>query len=438
MDKKALSLPILTSLVVGNMIGTGIYMLPASLAAFGSNALIAWVFTSIGALFLALAFAHLNKRYPKTGGPIIYAKQAYGRLIGFIVAYTYWIANLVSIAGIAVAATGYLGFIFPVFNSNTAEYNQFATLGLELGLVWLFTLINIIGVHAAGLVQLILTIAKVIPLVVISLIGLFFIHPEYFSFSGGTLSSNFNAISSAAALTFWSFIGLESATVPAENTKGPKDIYKATVYGTLITGIVYILSTFVLMGMIPTSDLGSSQFPFANAGTLLFGTHAAMFITLCAVLSGLGTLNGCILLQGQIVFAAAREHYFPKRFTKLTKHDVPYAGQILSSALISVLLITTINPTLLKQFNSIALLAALLTLITYFICALAEIKFSFTEKRQRRYALLTRSMLIAILASVYAVWMISSFSKETLIAGLAIFGLAVPIYFAAFKKAPVT
>lgn len=429
MDKKALNLPILISLVVGNMIGTGIYVLPSSLSEYGTISLLAWIYTSIGALFLALTFANLNKRFPKTGGPYAFCKEAYGQLVGFIVAYTYWISNLISIAGIAVASIGYLGFITPALNANAPQYNHYFALCIELGMVWLFTIINLIGIHTAGLVQLFLTILKIVPLILVSLIGLKYVNFENLSHLTTGNESHFAAISSAATLTFWAFIGLESATVPAENTQGYRDIYKATVYGTLITAIIYILSTFVLMGMIPLSQLKSSQFPFAIAGTLLFGSHSAILIALCAVISGLGAMNVCILIQGQIVFAAARDHLFPKRFAKLSKHDVPVAGQILSTTLITIFLITTVEPTLLKQFNNIALLAALLTLITYLFTTFAELKFIFINKLPLIQILFSKSFIITILAAAYSAWMISSFTIKSLMFAIIIILLCIPIYF---------
>src|SRR3990167_2206722 len=176
MDRKALSLPILFSLVIGNMIGTGIYVLPASLAKYGSISLLAWVFTSIGAIFFALTLAALNKRYPKTGGLYVFCREAYGRMVGFIIAYLYWMANLVSIAGIAVASIGYFGFLTPALNANMPGYSPYLALAAELGIVWLFTVINLIGIHTAGVVQLVLTIIKVIPLLLIAIIGLGYIH----------------------------------------------------------------------------------------------------------------------------------------------------------------------------------------------------------------------------------------------------------------------
>lgn len=434
MNKRALNLPILISLVIGNMIGTGIYVLPASLAGYGTISLLAWLYTSLGAILLALTFAHLNRRFPKTGGPYVYCKEAFGKLTGFIVAYTYWSSNLVSIAGITVASVGYLGFLSPTFDANTSSYNPTTVLLVELGIVWLFTLINIIGIHTAGAVQLLLTIVKILPLLAVTLIGVSRIHFQNYTQVTVGLESPFLAISSAATLTFWAFIGLESATIPAENTRGYQDIYKATVFGTLITALIYMSSTIVLMGIIPPIKLQHSQFPFAEAGTILFGAYAATLIAICAFISGLGALNACVLIQGQMVFAAARDHLFPKIFAKLSKKDAPIAGQLLSSTVVTLFLILTIEPTLLKQFNNIALLAALLTLITYFITTLAEIKFLSMYKQPLHHILLSKAFIITLLASAYAIWMISSFNHQILISAIALLGICIPIYFLTVRK----
>ncbi len=327
------------------------------------------------AIFFALTLTSLNKRFPKTGGLYVFCREAYGRMAGFIVGYLYWLSNLVSIAGIAVASIAYLGYITPYLDSNQPQYNASLTLALELGVVWIFTLINIIGIHTAGVIQLFLTISKLLPLLLISILGLGYINLDHFSTTAMTHQPSFTALGSAAALTFWAFIGIESATIPAENTKGARDIFKATIYGTCITSFVYILSTFVLMGMFDTATLKSHPFPFALAGDVIFGTKSAYIIALCAVISGLGALNVTILIQGQIVFAAARDKLFPKAFSKLSKHDVPVAGQLLSSSLVSLLMVITLQPSLLQQFNNIAQLASLFTLMAYLASAVSEMKF---------------------------------------------------------------
>lgn len=434
MDRKALSLPILMSLVVGNMIGTGIYVLPASLAKYGPISLFSWVFTSIGAIFFALTLAALNKRYPKTGGLYVFCRQAYGRMVGFIVGYLYWMANLVSIAGIAVASIGYLGYLTPSLNANMPQYSKYMALAFELGAVWLFTLINILGIHEAGVMQLILTVIKVIPLLVISLLGLGYIHFDNLIPFAVTDQSNFSMIGSAAALTFWAFIGIESATIPAENTKGPKDIFKATVYGTCITSFIYILSTFVLMGMIPAAKLQNTQFPFAEAGSILFGTNSGIIIALCAVISGFGALNATVLIQGQIVFAAARDKLFPKRFSKLSKHDVPVAGQLLSSKLVSLLMIVTLSPSILEQFDNIAMLAALYTLLTYFGSAMSELKFLHQDHGFSKKLLRDKSFYITLIALSYCTWMLANFTLPFMLIGLISVIFFALIYFLVFEK----
>ena len=212
MDKKALSLPILLSLVVGNMIGTGIYLLPATLAEYGTISLLAWLITSAGALFLALTFTSLNKRFPKTGGPYVYSKEAFGKLTGLTVAYIYWFSYMVSVAGVAVASIAYLGFIFPELDANSPSYNQYVVLGLEILSVWLFTIINLIGIHTAGVVQLFMTVIKLAPLLLISIVGLASVHMGNIVNFTHTQHSDFSAISSASAIIFWAFVGLEAAT----------------------------------------------------------------------------------------------------------------------------------------------------------------------------------------------------------------------------------
>lgn len=435
MDKKALSLPILTSLEIGNMVGTGIYILPATLAAYGTISLFAWVYTSIGALLIAVIFTKLSKRYPQTGGPYVYCREAFGKFTGFLIACLYWFTTLASTAGVIVASVAYLGYLIPSLDANnTSGYDIQTVLIVELGLLWLFTFINIVGVHAAGVAQFILTVLKIAPLLVIGVLGLGHLHLEHLAEANISQSSNFSAIGAAATLTFWAFIGIEAATVPAENTSGYKDIFKATIYGTLVTSFIYIFCSFVLMGMIAPHDLANSQFPFAQAGKILFGTYGAAIVVVCAFISGIGTLNACLLLQAQVVFAAARDKFLPRSFSKLTKHDVPLYGQLLGSIIVSIALILTVKPSMLKQFDLIALVASLFCLLTYFVTMLAEVKFLLRHKKHIGKALLNPSGIIALLAIAYIGWMISCFSPHVMyITGISIIA-CILLYFIAVTK----
>lgn len=429
MNRKALSLPILLSLVVGNMIGTGIYVLPASLAPYGSLSLVAWLYTAVGAMLMALVFARLNKRHPKTGGPYVYCKEAFGHFAGFVVAYLYWIENMVSVAAVAIASTGYLGFIYDALNANQHSYNRYIALLVELTFVWGFTIVNIIGIHAAGIVQVFLTIIKIIPLIIIPIVGFFYIDVGQVFTVSSFDTSNLSAVGSAATLTFWAFVGLEVATVPAENTKGSKDITRATIFGPLMVGIIYLFSTFTLMGLMNPALLAKSQFPFADAATHLFGSYAAMFVVICAVFSGLGTLNSCVLVQGQVLFAAARDKLSPKYFAKLSKGDAPLRAQLFSSTLVSICLIVTVNPSLLQQFETVTLLAVLVTLSAYFAAMLAELKFLLQSKKSIGRIMMSQTFIVTLLAACYAAWTMSNFTYAFHLAFLAIIAICLPIYY---------
>jgi APA family basic amino acid/polyamine antiporter len=434
MNKKGLSIPVLIAIVIGNMVGTGIFVLPASLAKYGTISLFSWLFTSFGALLLAITFTFLNKRFPHTGGPYLYCKHAFGRLTGFIIAIMYWLSNMVCIAGVCLAATSYLGFAFPILNSNNPTYEPSYSLMLELAIIWLFTLINILGIQLAGLVQLFLTTIKVIPLIIIIIFGLGNIHLVNLTQFNIDNTSNYDALSHAATLTFWAFIGLEAAVIPSENTSGASAVSKATIWGTLISISIYILISFVLMGMISVVELQNSSFPIAKAGSMLFGPLGALIITIFAYISGIGALNVCLLIQGQIIFAAARDNLFPRWLAKVSRRGIPIRGQLISSTLISLLLILTMEPTFIKQFDFIALLAALFALTTYLVSALAEIKFIYQDQIPLVNKIFNKSTLIVVFATAYSFWMISSLSFSVLKFDFLTIASCIPVYYFFIKK----
>ena len=200
----SLGLAACTALVVGNMVGSGIFLLPASLAAFGPISLLGWMVTSVGALVLAIIFGRLSRRVSKTGGPYAYTEAGYGEFAGFIIAWGYWIALWTGNAGVAVALAGYVGFLFPAIGASPA-----LSLAVALIAIWTLTLINVRGVEEAGFVQIVTTVLKLVPLALIGIIGFFWIDPENFTPFNVSGQSDLAAISAAAALTLWAYLGLE-------------------------------------------------------------------------------------------------------------------------------------------------------------------------------------------------------------------------------------
>ena len=242
-----------TALVVGNMIGSGIFLLPASLAAFGPISLVGWTVTSLGALVLAVIFGRLSRIVTKTGGPYAYTEAGFGEFAGFIIAWGYWIALWTGNAGVAVALAGYVGFLFPGIAAS-----QSSSLAVALIAIWTLTLVNIRGVAEAGVVQVVTTVLKLVPLVLIGTLGFFWIDGANFTPFNTSGQSNLAAISAAAALTLWAYLGLESATVPAGDVIDPeRTIPRATILGVLIAAAVYISVTTVAIGVVPSADLAT-------------------------------------------------------------------------------------------------------------------------------------------------------------------------------------
>lgn len=421
--KARLGLWILTALVAGNMIGSGIFLLPSSLGHYGSISILAWIATSVGALFLALVFAKMSLLIPKTGGPYAYCRAGFGNFMGFQVAYNYWIALCVGNAAIVVAFTGYLGVFWPEL-----QQDPLLSFFVKAGTVWIMTFINIMGIRNAGIVQLATTILKLLPLVLLCALGFFFIKPENLAQFNLTGKSDFSALSGAAALTLWAFIGLESATVPAEEAVNPKTVARATILGTSIAAFVYIVSTFVIMGMISPQALSQSSAPFADAARIILGPVGGWIIAAGAIIACLGTLNGWTLMQGQIPFAAARDGLFPPIFATQSRRGTPVVGLVIASLFITLLLALTISHSLVKQFTLIILLATLASLIPYFLTAMAELVIFMKHREEFKQERLWPSIIIAILGALYAFWAIASSGHEIVFYGTLLFLSGIPIY----------
>ena len=425
--KRELGMWMATALVIGNMIGSGVFLLPASLAATaGPVSIIAWVFTGIGAMLLALVFAWLGRAYPKTGGPYVYARKAFGDFIGFQTAWMYWINAWVGNAAIAIAFAGYLVVFWP-----DASTYWIATL-LAIALVWLMTIVNVMGVRQAGRVQLVTTIIKFVPLLVIGVVGLFFMHSS--NFTPFTLTHGFDwGISSAALLTLWAFIGLESATIPAEEVKDPeKTIPRSTIIGTGATTIVYLVSTVALFGMIATSALAKSTSPFADGANVIFGgTWAGKFIAVIAMVSIAGVLNGWILLQGRVPLAAAQDGLFPKKFAEVdTKRSTPVYGIVASSVLITILLALNFSQksSIVNLFTDVIIIATLAALVPYVFSAAAQIYLFYADRPSFSGVNFARSTIIASLALAYSCWAIWGAGYKPVTEGFMLMLAGIPVF----------
>ena len=412
-----------TSLVVGNMIGSGIFVLPATLARFGSVSVLGWIFTATGALILAQIFSNLSKIIVnRSGGPYVFAKEGFGDFIGFLVAWGYWISVWVVNAGIAVAIISALTVFFPELETNAV---MAVTLGL--GFIWLFTWINIKGVQTSGKIQVVTTILKLLPLVLIIVVGSFFFRLENFPEFNISGQNDLQAFSAVATLTLFAFLGIECATIPAENVENPEKIVpKATMLGTTITTLVYILGTVVLFGIVPVDELMTSPAPFAEAGMIIGGEYTSYFIAFGAAISAIGALNGWILIAGQLPMATAKDHMFPRVFKRQNQNEAPYLGLIIGSVLSSVIMLMNFTEGLVDQFEFIALLTTLTCLIPYLFVAAAYVIITINKGffRDTRF----RVIVLSVLGFVYSFWAIYGSGSETVFYGFLLLLAGVPFY----------
>lgn len=419
-SSKQIGLWTTTSLVVGNMIASGLFMLPATLGVYGGISLIGWVISGAGALCLAMVYSWLSKLKPvATGGPYAYTHDGMGDFAAFLVAWGYWISIWCTNAAIAVAFVSYLTAFIPVLGTN-----PILSVGTGLGAIWFLTWINTRGIKEAGIVQVITTVLKITPLVIITLGGLFFLNFDHFTPFNVSTESNLSAITSCTTLTLFAFLGLECATIPSGKVINPEvTVPKATVLGTLVTTIVYITSTIAVMGLIPPDSLHQSQAPFADAAASIWGDWARYLVAGGAVVSTFGALNGWIMVQGQMPFAAARDKLFPKLFAKENKNGAPAVGIVVSSILVSVLMSMNFSKSLADTYTFIILLSTLTVLVPYLFSII-----SFVMMGARKKVLNTTKYLVATLAFVYSMWAIIGSGEEIVFWGFVLLMAGLPFY----------
>ena len=420
-----------TSLVVGNIIGAGIFVLPASLAKFGSISIVGWLFTATGALILAKIFSNFSKKLKgKSGGPYIYSKVVFGDFIGFLVAWGYWISCWVNNAAIAVAIVSALSFFFPELVTNPL----YATI-TGLSFIWFFTFTSSKGIKSSGNIQILTTIAKLIPLVLIILFGFFIFDLEIFPEFNLTDQNDFEILPVVAVMTLYAFLGLECASIPAENIKNPeKTIPKATMAGTLISTLIYILSTIVLFGIIPAENLINSPAPFAEAGEIIGGKYFGFLISAGAAISAIGALNGWILITSYMPMTMANDRLFPKVFAKKNKKGFPYLSLLLGSILTSFVMTMNYTDGLVDRFEFLILLTTLSTLIPYFFVSVSYILFH-VEKRLFKINSF-RSVILGLFGSLYSLWAIFGSGIDSIVYGTILLIVGIPIYLILKLKNP--
>jgi basic amino acid/polyamine antiporter, APA family len=429
-------LPVAVALIMGSIIGVGIFNLPTSLSTIGPITLVSMGLTTVGAIALALMFAALSRRLPADGGPYAYARAAFGNIVGFFNAWSYWITAWAGNAGIAV---GWVLYVEVFINKGQ---NKLITILLVLVGLWLPAVINLSGVKNMGSVQMVTTVLKFAALLFVSVVGLFYIKSANFTPWNVSGQGAISAIGAGMAIALFSYLGVEVASVAAGKVRDPdRNVPRSTVLGTLACAVVYLLSLIAVFGIVPNGQLQKSTAPFSDAVNAMFGgTWAGYVMAVVVIISGFGALNGWTMICAEMPLAAAKDGLFPARFNRLSTKGVPAYGIIASTVLASIAMaINYIGSGGAQVFTTLVLMTGITSAIPYGFSALAQIKWRIVDRRAMHGQRFARDMLVAVVALVFSILFIW-YSRNTgasgfqywapfVLAGVALL-LGIPVYFA--------
>ena len=399
------------AMVVGLMIGSGVFLLPVTLAPFGANVFIAWGVTIAGTLCLAFAFATLAARLD--GGPDAYLKSAFGEPAAFLILWSYLASNWSGCAAVAIAAVGALGFAFPLLGG------QALVAPLAITFILLFAIVAVMGARSAGWMQVVTTGLKIIPLVAVVAIAVHHgVQGKAFQpMPSATLAPS--AVASAAALMFFSFLGFEAAALAASKTANARRIVPiATIGGTLVTAIIYVGVCTAVILLVPLGQLTSSPQPFADAIAPAWGDTAASLVAIFVAISALGALNAMTLIDGEIGFALARDGGLPRVMARENRRGAPGVSIMVSSTITAVLVWSKSGLSLGGLFAFMTLLSTVSTLVLYAACAIAALKQSITRLAKG----------VAALGLLFALWTFYGAGLEACLWGAALLIAGIPIW----------
>lgn len=411
------------ALVIGNMIGSGVFLLPASLAPYGLNSVIAWIPTAAGGIALAAVFSRLSRAFPAGGGPYAYTHAAFGAMPAFLVAWGYWISVWVGNAAIATGGVSYLVPFIPRIGTD-----PHVSAAVVLAFLWMLTAVNCMGVRSAGWVQGVTTVLKILPLLAIAAVGLFAVKLESLA-TNAAVPISFGAVTASATLTLWGMLGLESATIPDGKVENPeRTIPRATMLGTLFTALIYVVACSTVLILLPTRQLASSNAPFADVARMFWGGTGAALMALAAAVSAFGALNGWILLQGEVPHVMAKDGVFPRVFARASRRNTPVFALVFGSILVTILVVLNGNKSTVRVFTFMILLSTSACLVMYLVCCLALLRLQWLGRLGEARRGTAGLAMVGAFAGLYSLWAIAGAGREPAMWGLVLFAAGVPAY----------
>jgi APA family basic amino acid/polyamine antiporter len=425
-----------TALVVGNTIGIGIFLLPASLAPYGLNALWAWLITMVGCMALALVFSGLARTFPQDDGLYSYTRRAFGPGVTFFVLWCYWFSTWVTNSTIAIGIVGYVSILVPDLQKVTWLPPYVA-----LALVWLFVFINCLGIRTAAWLQMITTALKLLPQLGIILLGLWqlYAHPASYTAHVPSNPISFRDILATSTLALFAMLGIECAMIPAGKVRDPgRTIPRATLVGMLVTGLIYLCVSMIPLLLIPQAQLAASNSPFADLFGQYVGPQYGRWLALFIVVGGLGALNGWTLIVGEMTQSFARHGDFPAVLGKVNSRGAPAPAFLLTGLLASVMLVLNYNASLANVFTFLITVVTASNLPIYLCCSLAVL----ILRRRGQIRTIGRRQIVWFVAAwvgaVYCLWAFAGVGAAPFLWTLALAAAGIPFWWFSRLRQPAT
>lgn len=426
-NNKPLGFWMCTALIIGNVIGMGMFMMPAALAPYGFNAFIGWAITVLGCVFIAHVFANLARALPNEDGPYGYTRRAFGNGAAFFIMWCYWVSVWLTNAVLAIGIVGYLTAFFPALTTMPLLAPITA-----LALVWFFVLVNMRGARVSGRVQMMTTILKLLPMFAVLLLGGYLLLTDAHAYVAHlpTTPISFEASAAAGTIALFAMLGVECATIPAGKVENPETtIPRATMAGTLITAAVYIGVSAIPLLLIPQAELAQSNAPFADLFNRYVGSGSSQWLALFVVISGLGALNGWTMIAGEVTVAFANHDVFPSAFKKQNSKGAPVRALLLAASLASLMILMNYSRSLAQGFTFLSVMSTAANLPLYLIGGLALIKLwkrGMITTTKSKTALLLFS---AAMSTVFSVWAFYGMGGESFKWAMLLGAVSLPVFF---------
>jgi APA family basic amino acid/polyamine antiporter len=424
----AMGLTSATGLVVGSIVGTGVFTMPAVLAGAGTMGIVVLGVIAVGAMMLAVLFGQLSKRVPNSdGGLYAYSRHEFGDFAGYLVGWCYWIQAWAGNAAIVSSWVFYVDALFKLSNPSGMENWGIALVGL-----WVPAIVNLAGVRQEAWFQNVTVVLKFLPLLFVGVVGWFFVRSADFgpfNASGGSL---YSGIGIAAGVALFSFIGVEAAAVTAKRVKDPRrNVGRASVLGTAASAMLYVLVTAAVMGLVAHHTLTKTGAPFVNAFQSIFphSAWAGQFIAAVAVISGIGALNGWTLIVTETSRAIAQDDLFPRPFAWADRNGTAWFGIVVGTVLPSLLMLwryTTSSG--LTVFTYLVDLTVVTVAIPYFMSAIAQLTYLVSRRRRVQGWALARDLLVAGTSVLFSMWVTFASGYQVVYQALVVILAGIILY----------